>query len=105
QTIALKSAVFMMFCNFLITPIFGGKRFNYRKTKKEVKTEIMDKNKSIETLQFFTTGLSNGAFVHKVQGQIIKSANVLRRCMMIPPPTIFLRLISRMRRTFRATIF
>lgn len=34
----------------------------------------MDKNKSIETLQFFVTGLSNGAFVHKVQGQILKSA-------------------------------
>lgn len=34
----------------------------------------MDKNKSIEALQFFTTGLSNGAFVHKVQGQMIKSA-------------------------------
>lgn len=34
----------------------------------------MDKNKSIETLQFFTTGLSNGAFVHKVQGQMLKSA-------------------------------
>lgn len=34
----------------------------------------MDKNKSIETLQLFTTGLSNGAFVHKVQGQILKSA-------------------------------
>ncbi|MDE6409387.1 MAG: hypothetical protein K2K81_03965 [Muribaculaceae bacterium] len=34
----------------------------------------MDKNKSIETLQFFTTGLSNGAFGHKVQGQMIKSA-------------------------------
>lgn len=34
----------------------------------------MDKNKSIETLQFFTTGLSNGAFVHKVQGQMMKSA-------------------------------
>lgn len=34
----------------------------------------MDKNKSIEALQFFTTGLSNGAFVHKVQGQILKSA-------------------------------
>lgn len=34
----------------------------------------MDKNKSIETLQFFATGLSNGAFVHKVQGQMIKSA-------------------------------
>ncbi len=34
----------------------------------------MDKNKSIEALQFFTTGLSNGALVHKVQGQILKSA-------------------------------
>lgn len=34
----------------------------------------MDKNKSIETLQLFITGLSNGAFVHKVQGQILKSA-------------------------------
>lgn len=34
----------------------------------------MDKNKSIETLQLFTTGLSNGAFVHKVQGQMLKSA-------------------------------
>lgn len=34
----------------------------------------MDKSKSIEALQFFTTGLSNGAFVHKVQGQILKSA-------------------------------
>lgn len=34
----------------------------------------MDKNKSIETLQLFVTGLSNGAFVHKVQGHILKSA-------------------------------
>lgn len=34
----------------------------------------MDKNKSIETLQLFVTGLSNGAFVHKVQGQMLKSA-------------------------------
>lgn len=34
----------------------------------------MDKNKSIEALQLFTTGLSNGAFVHKVQGQILASA-------------------------------
>ncbi len=34
----------------------------------------MDKKKSIESLQFFATGLSNGAFVHKVQGQILKSA-------------------------------
>ena len=30
----------------------------------------MDKQKSIEALQFFVTGLSEGAFVHKVQGQI-----------------------------------
>lgn len=34
----------------------------------------MDKENSIKTLQFFTTGLSNGAFVHKVQGQMLKSA-------------------------------
>ncbi len=34
----------------------------------------MNKEKSIEALQFFTTGLTNGAFVHKVQGQILKSA-------------------------------
>ncbi|MBQ6204610.1 MAG: hypothetical protein IJK46_11035 [Prevotella sp.] len=33
----------------------------------------MDKQKSIEALQFFVTGLSEGAFVHKVQGQIFKS--------------------------------
>ncbi|MBD5357494.1 MAG: hypothetical protein HDR88_10890 [Bacteroides sp.] len=33
----------------------------------------MDKNKSIEALQFFTTYLSNGAFAHKVQGQMLKS--------------------------------
>lgn len=33
----------------------------------------MDKKKSIEALQFFVTGLSEGAFVHKVQGQIFKS--------------------------------
>lgn len=32
----------------------------------------MDKNKSIEALQFFMTGLSEGAFVHKVQGDIFK---------------------------------
>ena len=32
----------------------------------------MDKQKSIEALQFFITGLSEGAFVHKVQGQIFK---------------------------------
>ena len=33
----------------------------------------MDKKKSIEALQFFVTGLSEGAFVHKVQGQIFKA--------------------------------
>ena len=33
----------------------------------------MDKQKSIETLQFFVTGLSEGAFVHKLQGQMFKS--------------------------------
>ena len=34
---------------------------------------IMDKQKSIEALQFFVTGLSEGAFVHKIQGQIFKA--------------------------------
>lgn len=33
----------------------------------------MDKKKTIEALQFFVTHLSEGAFVHKVQGQIFKS--------------------------------
>src|SRR3712207_4354688 len=33
----------------------------------------MDKKKSIEALQFFVTGLTEGAFVHKVQGHIFKS--------------------------------
>ncbi|MBR0313970.1 MAG: hypothetical protein IJK39_02455 [Bacteroidales bacterium] len=33
----------------------------------------MDKKKSIEALQFFVTNLSEGAFVHKIQGQIFKS--------------------------------
>lgn len=33
----------------------------------------MDKKKSIEALQFFATGLSEGALVHKTQGQIFKS--------------------------------
>ena len=33
----------------------------------------MDKKKSIEALQFFVTNLSEGAFVHKLQGQIFKS--------------------------------
>ena len=29
---------------------------------------IMDKQKSIEALQFFATGLTEGALVHKLQG-------------------------------------
>ncbi len=33
----------------------------------------MDTKKSIEALQFFVTHLSEGAFVHKLQGQIFKS--------------------------------
>lgn len=33
----------------------------------------MDKQKSIEALQFFATGLTEGALVHKLQGQIFKS--------------------------------
>ena len=33
----------------------------------------MDKNKSIEALQFFVTHLSDGAFAHKLQGQILKA--------------------------------
>lgn len=33
----------------------------------------MDAKKSIETLQFFATGLTEGALVHKLQGQIFKS--------------------------------
>ena len=33
----------------------------------------MDKQKSIEALQFFVTNLSEGAFVHKLQGQIFKA--------------------------------
>ena len=33
----------------------------------------MDKQKSIEVLQFFATGLTEGALVHKLQGQIFKS--------------------------------
>ena len=33
----------------------------------------MDKKKSIDALQFFVTNLSEGAFVHKLQGQIFKS--------------------------------
>ena len=33
----------------------------------------MDKKKSIDALQFFVTNLSEGAFIHKLQGQIFKS--------------------------------
>ena len=33
----------------------------------------MDVIKSIETLQFFATGLTEGALVHKLQGQIFKA--------------------------------
>ena len=33
----------------------------------------MDTKKSIEALQFFATGLTEGALVHKLQGQIFKS--------------------------------
>ncbi len=33
----------------------------------------MDKQKSIEALQFFVTNLSEGAFIHKLQGQIFNS--------------------------------
>ena len=36
----------------------------------------MDKNKSIEALQFFVTGLTEGALVHKLQGQIFKAQGV-----------------------------
>ena len=42
--------------------------FNLKKTIK-----IMDAKKSIEALQFFVTGLTEGALVHKMQGQIFKS--------------------------------
>ncbi len=33
----------------------------------------MDAKKSIEALQYFATGLTEGALVHKLQGQIFKS--------------------------------
>lgn len=33
----------------------------------------MDNKKSIEALQLFVTALSEGAFVHKIQGQIFKA--------------------------------
>ena len=49
---------------------------------KTIKT--IDKQKSIEALQFFVTGLSEGAFVHKVQGQIFKAQGFTKlgeKCM------------------------
>ena len=33
----------------------------------------MDKQKSIEALQFFATGLTEGALVHKLQGQMFNA--------------------------------
>ena len=33
----------------------------------------MDKKKTIEALQFYVTGLTEGALVHKLQGQLFKS--------------------------------
>ena len=33
----------------------------------------MDKQKSVEALQFFVTGLTEGALVHKLQGQMFKA--------------------------------
>ena len=33
----------------------------------------MDKKKTIEALQFFVTGLTEGALVHKLQGQLFKA--------------------------------
>ncbi len=43
--------------------------------KQSIKTtkKIMDAKKSIEALQFFATGLTEGALVHKLQGQIFKA--------------------------------
>ena len=38
----------------------------------------MDKNKSIETLQFFVTHLAEGAIVHKQQGMIFKSQGITK---------------------------
>ncbi len=38
----------------------------------------MDKQKSIEALQFFATGLTEGALVHKLQGQIFKSQGLTK---------------------------
>ncbi|MBP3773799.1 MAG: hypothetical protein ILA34_00420 [Bacteroidaceae bacterium] len=38
----------------------------------------MDKNKSIEALQFFVTHLAEGAVVHKQQGMIFKSQGFIK---------------------------
>lgn len=38
----------------------------------------MDKKKSIETLQFFATELSNGAFVHLVQGKYFEAIGLTK---------------------------
>lgn len=40
---------------------------------KQYKIKEKDAKKSIEVLQFFATGLTEGALVHKLQGQIFKS--------------------------------
>ena len=40
---------------------------------KQYKIKEKDAKKSIEALQFFATGLTEGALVHKLQGQIFKS--------------------------------
>ncbi|MBR1474911.1 MAG: hypothetical protein IJ724_06010 [Muribaculaceae bacterium] len=38
----------------------------------------MDAKKSIEALQFFASGLTEGALVHKLQGQIFKSQGLTK---------------------------
>ncbi|MDO4218276.1 MAG: ferritin-like domain-containing protein [Bacteroidales bacterium] len=38
----------------------------------------MDKQKSIDALQFFATGLTEGALVHKLQGQLFKSQGLTK---------------------------
>ncbi|MCR5077603.1 MAG: hypothetical protein K6A82_06160 [Prevotella sp.] len=38
----------------------------------------MDKQKSIDALQFFATGLTEGALVHKLQGQIFKAQGLMK---------------------------
>ena len=40
----------------------------------------MDKQKSIEALQFFVTHLAEGAIVHKQQGMIFKVHNAFVFC-------------------------